>query len=98
MDETRDKPVVVVEKPLSKPRWRLLATVFLATAGLALCGVLYTGYVDGQREAAEREADRRWCQLLVPLDDAYTAGPPPTTEVGKRVAVAIHNLRIAFGC
>ena len=92
-----EKPTVVVEKPLSKPRWMVLASVFFSVVLLTVAGVLYTGYVDGQREAAEREADRRWCQLLEPLDDAYLAGTP-STEIGRQVAAAIHNLRVAFDC
>lgn len=92
-----EKPTVVVEKPLSKPRWMVLASVFFSVVLLTVAGVLYTGYVDGQREAAEREADRRWCQLLEPLDDAYST-VAPTTELGRRVAEAIHNLRVEFDC
>lgn len=87
-----------IEKPLSKPRWMTLVSIVLSVMGLALAGVLYTGYVDGHREAAERESDRRWCDLLVTLDDAYTSGPQPTTDVGKRVASAVHVLRVQLGC
>ncbi len=88
---------VVVEKPLSKPRWIVLVTVFLSVMGLAIAGVLYTSHVDGQREKAEREADQRWCELLNTLDEAYQSGTP-TTDLGKRVAAAIHNLRVGLDC
>lgn len=92
-----DTPTVTVDKPLSKPRWLVLATVFFSVALLTVAGVLYTGYVDGKREAAEREADRRWCDLLVTLDDAYGTGTP-TTDIGKRVAAAVHTLRVELDC
>lgn len=86
------------EKPngrLSRPRWMVLVTVVLSVMGLAVAGVSYTSYVDGEREAAERESDRRWCDLLVTLDEASV---PPTTELGHRVAAAIHRLRVDIGC
>lgn len=88
---------VVVEKSLSKPRWIVLVSIVLSVMALAVAGVSYTSYVDGQRERSEREADRRWCQLLEPLDDAYTT-VPPTSELGRRIAEAIHNLRVEFDC
>lgn len=90
---------MTIEKPkLSRPRWIVLATVVLSMLGVGLAGVVYIGHVDSQREAAERESDRRWCDLLVTMDDAYRSGPPPTTDVGKRVAAAIHTLRVQLGC
>lgn len=90
---------MTIEKPkLSRPRWIVLATIVLSMLAVALAGVVYIGHVDSQREAAERESDRRWCDLLVTLDDAYTSGTPPATEVGKRVAAAIHTLRVQLGC
>lgn len=86
-----------VEKPLSKPRWIVLVSIVLSVMALAVAGVGYTSYVDGRREAAEREADQRWCDLLVTLDDAYGSGTP-TTELGRRVAEAVHTLRTELQC
>jgi hypothetical protein len=92
-----DEKPLVVEKPLSKPRWMVLASVFFSTALLTVAGVLYTGHVDGKREQAEREADRRWCELLGTLDDAY-GSTPPSTDLGRRVAEAVHALRVGLDC
>lgn len=90
---------MTIERPkLSRPRWMVLATVVLSMLAVGMAGVVYTGHVDSRRAAAERESDRRWCDLLVTLDDAYRSGTPPTTEIGKRVAVAIHDLRAQLGC
>ena len=84
-------------KPLSTPRWLVLVTVVLSMLALGIAGVSYTSYVDGKREAAEREADRRWCELLSTLDEAYSA-VPPTSELGRRVAAQIRKLRGDFNC
>jgi hypothetical protein len=82
---------------LSKPRWMILVSIFLSVVALAVAGVLYTGHVDGKREAAEREADQRWCELLITLDEAYSSAVP-ATELGRRVADAVHNLRVGLDC
>lgn len=47
--------------------------------------------------AALSESQRKWCALLVPLDDGYKVTPPPT-ESGRRFARIIHGLRVDFGC
>lgn len=44
------------------------------------------------------ESDRRWCALLGDLNQAYSAPPGPTTELGRRVAVEIRRLHDGFGC
>lgn len=95
MDETlsTEKP----PQPLSRPRWMVLVTVVLSMLLVALVAVGWTGYVDSEREASEREADRRWCQLLNTLDEAYST-VPPTSELGRRVANAIHTLRVDLDC
>lgn len=82
---------------LTMPWWYALVAICVAMALLVAGGMGYTSYVDGEREAAEREADRRWCQLLVTLDQAYSA-VPPSTELGRRVAGAIHTLRVDLDC
>lgn len=60
-------------------------------------GWLYVGKVDHRRDAAEREADRRWCSLMAVMDDAYRANPP-ITETGRNIARQIHDLRGRLGC
>lgn len=102
----------VVRQPqpdsLSPPRWRVLVAVVLSTMGLGGAGIVYTNWAVGeQRKAerraeaellrAEREADRRWCELLITLDDAYGA-TPPQSSTGQRLAADVHNLRVDLGC
>jgi hypothetical protein len=90
-----------VSKPLIRA-WYAIAVSFVACLVIALAGVGYTNYVQSQarhRTEAERaESDRRWCALLTELDNAYATSPGPTTEVGKKVAAEIHQLRVGFGC
>jgi hypothetical protein len=64
---------------------------------VSLAGVTYTRYVDEKREQAEREADRRWCTLLVLLDGNNRRNPP-ATETGREYARIIHGLRMSLGC
>lgn len=86
-----------MDAPISTPRWILLLTVFLSVTALTVAGVLYTGHVDDRRETAERESDRRWCDLLTTLDEAYSS-TPPSTELGRRVAASIRTLRVQLDC
>lgn len=83
------------------PWWYAVAGIVVSTLLLGLGGFAYTNYALRQSAAAEREADRRndarWCALLVPLDEAYTA-TPPQTQTGRDVAAAIHRLRQQHGC
>lgn len=64
----------------------LLSSLVTAVAALALT----------RHERAE--SDRRWCSLLSELDAAYQTPPGPTTEVGRKVAEEIHQLRVGLGC
>jgi hypothetical protein len=64
---------------------------------VSLAGVTYTRYVDAKREAAEREADRRWCTLLVLLDTNNQRNPP-ATETGRQYTRIIHGLSVSLGC
>lgn len=77
-------------------RYAVLA-VLVSVLLLGVGGYVYIGHVDGQRERAERESDQRWCELLRTLDEAYGA-VPPSSELGRRVAAAIHDLRVDLSC
>lgn len=87
---------------------RALAVMCAALLVVAVASIGYTAWVDRQRERAERaarvelqrqerEADRRWCAVLVPLNQAY-ASAAPTSEVGRQVAAAIRSIVLEFGC
>jgi hypothetical protein len=82
---------------LSAARWYLLVAVVVSTLSTAAGGVAYTSWSIGQQDRTERENDRRWCQLLTTLDDAYRAAPPQS-ETGRRLAADIHQLRAELGC
>lgn len=93
---------------LSAPRWQRLLAIVLALLLLAGLNLGYTAYsdqrredqvrrLDREREQAEREADRRWCDLLGTLDRAYTVDRP-ATELGRQVAVAIHTVLGSLNC
>ena len=90
-----------MSRPLIRA-WYAIAVSFVACLAIALAGVFYTDHVQQQadkRSTAERvDSDRRWCALLVDLDNAYRTSPGPTTEIGRKVAAEIHRLRVGFGC
>lgn len=75
---------------MQMPRWYSIVVVFLVLGASVGLSIAYTA------NKAE-ESDRRWCALMTELDAAYTA-TPPTTDVGKRVAASIHNLKTELGC
>lgn len=78
-------------------RWYKVAMIVVATVLLLIFNVGYTTWVDSKRAQTERESDQRWCQLLTTLDGAYNA-TPPATELGRKVAAAIHDLRTKLDC
>ena len=79
------------------PRWQRFVAVVVSVLILLAGNVGYTTYVDGQRDRAERESDRRWCALLKELDQAYEE-TPPQSEVGRNVAASVHELRVSLKC
>lgn len=75
---------------ISRSTWYLLVVIYVSMAALVFANTLYTNNV------AESNA-RKWCHLLVTLDEAYKA-TPPRTDTGQRVADDIHNLRADLRC
>jgi len=78
---------------INKARARLiygLVTVILVM--LVLTGVNYwlVAY-------KTHESERKWCAIIVALDDAYRA-TPPKTDIGKNLAQQFVDLRQEFGC
>lgn len=82
---------------MGKYHWYPLLTVFavLALAQMVSLGFMIRLYHQGQAES--RDNDRKWCTLLVQMDDAYKSNPPGT-QVGKDIAAAIHQRVIDLGC
>lgn len=83
--------------------WTLL-TALISAVVVSISGVIYTGVTTDKNneKIAQQQVDnnRRWCDLLTTLDDAYSAPgtPPPATPLGRRIAQSIHELTIEFGC
>lgn len=90
--------------------WYPISMMVLVMLLVSTANVFYTLHVDDKRAEAdarrdralvraEREADQRWCKLLIPLDDSYQTDPRvQQSELGKRVAAAIHDIRAETGC
>lgn len=70
--------------------WYATTVAFIACVAVALASVFYTSHV-------QRESDRRWCALLINLDEAYRS-TPPQTATGRSVAAEVHNLRMQLDC
>lgn len=69
--------------------WIILAC-FVSVVAVTISGIFYTNHV-------QRDTNRQWCELLRPLDKAYSE-TPPATELGRDVANALHSLYIKFNC
>ncbi|MCX4470438.1 hypothetical protein OOK41_31580 [Micromonospora sp. NBC_01655] len=77
--------------------WHVLVVVLLTAvlaAGLALVSSTRSAALSAE---ARRESERRWCGVVVALDDAYRESPPQT-PAGLRIAASIAQLRTEFGC
>lgn len=70
-------------------RWRGVALVAPFVL-LMIAGMWYTNFV-------QQQADSRWCELIVTLDEAYQSAPPQS-ELGREIAVATHKLREDIHC
>jgi hypothetical protein len=87
----------VAERGLSRARWYALVAVLVTMLLIGAANVVYTNAAVARQEQQRRDNDRRWCALLLPLDEAYRA-TPPTTQTGRDVAAAIHTQRVSFHC
>lgn len=75
---------------ISRSTWYLLVVIYVSLFALAFANMWYTNRVAEQNT-------RKWCNLLVTLDEAYQEHPPQT-EAGQRAARDIHQLRTEFDC
>lgn len=78
--------------------WWAVTMIVVAVLAIGVGNLWYTNRLDHQSDSDNEQNDRKWCTLLTTMDDAYSSGPAPTTEVGRRIAAAIHQLRIDLGC
>lgn len=76
--------------PIPKSIWYSVIASYVSGILITISMFVYTNYIDDQ-------SNRRWCTIVVTLDDTYKQ-TPPLTEVGKKIAESIHDLRIEFDC
>lgn len=73
----------------------------LSILAVIVAGVSYTNYVqreaDRRHDQIVRDSERKWCEFIVVLDDAWSSSPPQS-PLGRKVAVALHKQRVDFGC
>lgn len=81
--------------------WYAMTVTCLVMIAFAASSVLYANVraerAERRAEQIDRESNRRWCGVVVTLDDAYRQ-TPPQTPAGRKIAVDIAELRIEFGC
>jgi hypothetical protein len=75
---------------MDRTKWYPLLAVFISVLALSISGVLYTNHV-------ARESERKWCGMMVGLDEAYKE-TPPNTATGRNIAREIRYLRESFDC
>lgn len=75
---------------LARPGWLWWAAMLASslTTGLVAIVVARNGVAESQR---------KWCAVVVTLDDAYHE-TPPTTAAGRNLADSIAQLRREIGC
>jgi hypothetical protein len=78
-----------VRRP-SQPVWYSLLAMLVSMVVLTTAGIVYTN-------RATRESERKWCEFITVLDDAWSSTPPQST-LGRAVAASLHKLRTDFGC
>lgn len=74
----------------SQPVWYSLVAMLVSVVVLSGAGMYYTN-----RET--RESERKWCEFITVLDDAWSS-TPPQSALGRSVAASLHRLRADFGC
>lgn len=95
-------------RKVTMPLWWLVVIPVLCLTTIVAANFAYTRHVDNnraasvariiaQRDAAERENDRRWCSLLNLILRSATQSPP-TTDFGREYVELISRLRDSFGC
>lgn len=76
----------------AKRFWYSVIVVVVVQLALSISVAVYANYVAA-------EANRKWCGLVSTMDDAYSQSPQqPTTQIGKRIATEMRELRVSFGC
>lgn len=77
--------------------WHVLVVVLLTAVLAAGAALVSASRSAALSQHAREESERRWCGVVVALDDAYRQSPPQT-PAGQRIADSIAALRTEFGC
>lgn len=79
------------DKDVFRMVWAVVVAL-VAFGALTTLGILYTDH-------KAQQADQRWCELFVGLDDNYRAAPRGTLPARtQKFADQIHKLRQDLGC
>ena len=82
---------------MTRARVYAAVVVFVTLVVLGLGNWAYIRHVDQVAEERNVQRAREICGLIVVLDDAYRE-TPPTTALGRNVALEIHAYRARLGC
>ncbi|GAB2951801.1 hypothetical protein GCM10027280_45240 [Micromonospora polyrhachis] len=74
----------------SQPLWYTLLAVVVSVLVTAAAALVIA-------DRAARESERRWCDVITTMDEAYRVAPPQT-EIGQRLARDLAALREDFDC
>lgn len=84
-------------------KWVLYSvlTAALSSIAMGVVSIEYANYVNAKSQEratkALEESQRKWCEIVRTLDDAYRA-TPPQTPAGKHLAEEFARLRLDFHC
>jgi len=74
--------------------WIISFVCMLALTGIS---IQYANYAVSQLNEAERDNDRKWCDLVVFYTDYYRENPPQT-ELQRRQFALMEHRRTDLGC
>jgi len=86
-----------------RPGWYAWVAVLASNLTMGALAVLISVTLAGRAvnvaEAQRHASDEKWCALLVTLDESYNdPAHAPSTELGRNIAKAIHDLRNGYNC
>jgi Flp pilus assembly pilin Flp len=82
--------VAVVNQPANKAVIYALILTLIAVLAVGAMSIVYANHV-------ATASNRNWCSLVVTLDDAYRQ-QPPQSDLGRKIAADMHQLRARLHC
>ncbi len=84
-----------------RPSWYSWVVVIGTSLVSSMLALLVALQMNARSEARERQArvdsDRKWCSIVVTLDEGYRKAPP-STPTGQSLAKAVDELRRDLPC